>query len=67
VLLVPPRSGNWATWLGGAPNEASILSQEITVPLSNSTLYYWHWIASEDFCDPDYDIAGCGGALSHPH
>lgn len=57
-LPVPPRSGVWASWLGGWPNEASIIFQEIAVPTTQPTLYYWHWIASQDICGPDYDIGG---------
>lgn len=53
-----PHSGNWAAWLGGLPDEDSRLSQQVTVPVNNPTLYYWHWILSEDFCSVNYDIAG---------
>ena len=55
-LPVPPRSGAWAAWLGGDYDEASILSQVVTVPVSNSTLTYWLWIASADVCG--YDVGG---------
>jgi len=53
-----PHNGSWAAWLGGDANEASILSQDIYLAASARTLRYWHWIDSEDICDPDYDIAG---------
>jgi hypothetical protein len=57
-LPVPPHSGSWAAWLGGDFNEASILSQQIYLAPGDTTLRYRHWIASQDICDPDYDIAG---------
>ncbi len=57
-LLVPPHNGRWAAWLGGDNYETSILSQEIYIGAGATTLRYWHWIASEDVCNPDYDIAG---------
>lgn len=55
-LPVPARSGAWAVWLGGDEDEASIISQVVTVPAGNSMLTYWLWIASEDFCG--YDVGG---------
>jgi hypothetical protein len=55
-LPVPARSGTWAAWLGGDYDEASILSQMVTVPVGNSMLTYWLWIASEDVCG--YDVGG---------
>lgn len=57
-LLVPAHSGQWATWFGGAYDEASILEQRIAIPGNQYILHYWLWIASEDFCNVDYDIAG---------
>jgi hypothetical protein len=57
-LPVSTHNGRWAAWLGGDANEASILSQDIYLAASATTLRYWHWIASEDICNPDYDIAG---------
>lgn len=55
---VTAASGSWLSWLAGAPNEASIISQEITLPTDGPILYYWFWIASEDVCNVEYDIAG---------
>ncbi|MFZ0548215.1 MAG: hypothetical protein WAM60_22405 [Candidatus Promineifilaceae bacterium] len=52
-LPVPPRSGNWAVWLGGDYNEDSVLTQDVTVPVSYTILTYWLWIASEDDCGSD--------------
>jgi subtilisin family serine protease len=50
---ISPRSGSWLTWLGGADNETSILSQSVLVSSSRPYLHYWYWIASSDFCDYD--------------
>jgi hypothetical protein len=52
-----PHSGTWYVWLGGADNEVSGISQKITIP-ANTTLTYWRWIASQDVCSSDADIAG---------
>jgi predicted secreted protein len=49
-----PHSGDWAVWLGGAPSETSILSQEVYVPPTATTLDYWYWIGSADVCNDDY-------------
>jgi hypothetical protein len=51
-----PHSGDWLAWLGGGHNEVSRLSQTFTIPASATRLSYYLWIASEDFCSPDYDI-----------
>jgi len=51
---VDPKSGNWAVWLGGYPEEISIIAQQVTVPSVAPYLTYWHWIASEDVCGYDY-------------
>ncbi len=50
-----PQDGNWAAWLGGANDEASSLSQKITIGCEGPMLSYYIWLASDDFCG--YDIA----------
>jgi hypothetical protein len=55
-LPVPPRSGSWAAWLGGEHDEISAIWQQVTIPATNPTLSFWHWIASEDECG--YDFGG---------
>jgi hypothetical protein len=35
-----------------------MIYQEVMVPTSNPTLYYWHWVDSDDLCNSEYDIAG---------
>ncbi|MDT8306366.1 MAG: hypothetical protein RRC07_10555 [Anaerolineae bacterium] len=57
-LPIPPHSGNWAAWLGGAYDEASLLGQVFTVPRTATRLAYYLWIASGDVCSADYDIGG---------
>lgn len=52
-LAVPPHSGNWAAWLGGANNEYSTLEQQVIVPSPNPILTFWYWIDSQDWCDYD--------------
>jgi hypothetical protein len=50
-LLVPPHSGSWATWMGGAYDEISWVHQQVTVPAVDPQLRYWFWIASlEEEC-----------------
>jgi secreted trypsin-like serine protease len=53
-LLVNPRSGQWAAWLGGDDNEVSFLQQLVTVPQATPYLTYYHWIASDDACNFDF-------------
>lgn len=55
-LPVPPRSGDWAAWLGGEYEEVSIIGQQVTIPTDNPVLTFWYWIASQDFCG--YDFGG---------
>jgi Subtilase family/Carboxypeptidase regulatory-like domain len=55
-LPIAPYDGTWAAWLGGAIDEISYVQQQILVPASNPFLYYWHWIASEDYCGYDYGM-----------
>lgn len=43
-----PHSGSWAVWLGGWPNELSILTQQINVPASGNVLTFYYWGASEE-------------------
>jgi serine protease AprX len=51
---VPPYSGKWQVWLGGANNEICSITQQVTVPSVNTTLSFWHWIGSqEDTCGND--------------
>ncbi len=53
---LPPHSGSWGAWLGGAFDEIALIRQQVTVPPSAPYLSYWHWIASEDECG--YDFGG---------
>jgi subtilisin family serine protease len=55
---VNPRTGNWAVWLGGLPNEISFIQQSVTIPNDKPYLHYWRWIASGDICGFDF-----GGVL----
>ncbi len=51
---VPPHSGNWAAWLGGANNELSIISQQVTIPTNSPILSFFYWISSSDQCNFDF-------------
>jgi hypothetical protein len=53
-LAVSPHDGRWAAWLGGGDYETSILSQEVAIPPSASTLSYWSWRGSTDYCGYDF-------------
>lgn len=48
-----PHSGEWAAWLGGQVAESSILSQQLTVPLDQTTLTYWRAVAVPANCGRD--------------
>lgn len=54
---LPTRSGKWITWLGGAVNENSSISQKVTINPGYPYLAYWHWIVSLDYCTNDKDVA----------
>ncbi len=47
-LPVPPHSGAWLAWLGGAWDEVSELSQRVTVPDDATELLFWYLIGSEE-------------------
>ncbi len=47
------HSGTWAAWLGGASNETSILSQQVTIRSVAKALSFYHWIAHENNCGND--------------
>jgi hypothetical protein len=51
---VPPRSGEWAVWLGGDPYEVSYIRQPVDVTASRMTLGFWMWIDSRDECGCDF-------------
>lgn len=58
---IQPHSGEWAVWLGGFDNEASSISQPVTIPANNPTLVYWYWIQSDAIafpCDSIYEGEG---------
>lgn len=53
---VTPHNGSWAVWLGGEYDDISYIQQQVTVPVGQPYLSYWHWIASADYCG--YDFGG---------
>jgi hypothetical protein len=60
---VTPHSGSWGVWLGGDYDEVSYIQQQVTVPMSNPYLAYWHWIASEDNCGFDFGKVIVNGGI----
>lgn len=50
---VSPHNGSWMAWLGGANNEISTLSQQVTIQASAPYLVFWNWVASVDDCGYD--------------
>ncbi len=52
---ITPRTGSWASWLGGANSEISQISQPVTVPAGQkATLSFWRRTTSSDSCGYDY-------------
>lgn len=51
---VTPRSGRFVAWLGGANNEVSVLTQQVTVPEDAPVFTFWRQSRSEDVCGYDY-------------
>jgi hypothetical protein len=57
AVSVTPRSGNYAAWLGGADDEITYISQQVTISANAPYLVYHQWIGSnESTCT--YDIGG---------
>lgn len=50
---IEPRSGNYAAWLGGAPNEVGDLSQAVVISAALPVLSFYYQIGSEDGCGQD--------------
>jgi len=50
---VEPRSGDYAVWLGGAPNEVGELSQTVVISAALPVLTFYYQIGSEDSCGQD--------------
>ena len=55
-LPISPHSGSWLAWLGGYPDESSVIIQTVRVPAGRSVLHFWLYLASEDYCG--YDAFG---------
>jgi secreted trypsin-like serine protease len=53
-LPLPPLSGDYLAWLGGADNEVSILSQTLVAPANQPRLGFHYQIRSSDLCDHDW-------------
>jgi C1A family cysteine protease/predicted secreted protein len=66
-LPLSPHGGSWAAWLGGDDDETSILSQQISIPSNATTLNYWYWTSSEDFCYYDYAYTCLGSSTLKTH
>ena len=50
---VPPDSGSWAAWLGGADDESSLLAQDVALSGGAPTLRFSYEIRSTGVCDHD--------------
>jgi hypothetical protein len=62
--LLTPHSGNWAVWLGGYPDETSIISQWVPVTSGRPFLTFYHIMAStEDTCGGDFASVSVNGAV----
>jgi uncharacterized repeat protein (TIGR01451 family) len=63
-LPVLPHGGDWVVWLGGASDEISSITQQVTVPAGSSTLSLWYWAASqEDTCGNDFGQVKIGNTV----
>ena len=60
---VSAHSGQWAAWLGGLPNETSILGQSVTIQPGEAVLGFYYWIGSEDMCGYDFAHVAVNGHL----
>ncbi|MDM8529203.1 trypsin-like serine protease [Anaerolineales bacterium HSG24] len=58
------HSGGWFAWLGGEPDDLSVIGQTVTVPSNTPYLGYWHWIASADECGYDFGQVIVNGELA---
>ena len=57
TLGFAPYSGDWAVWLGGAPNEISTIDQQVTIVPGQAVLSFYFVIGSnEDVCSNDVGV-----------
>lgn len=62
---VQPHSGTRVAWLGGMPDEMSVLAQSVEIPAYSTELKlrYWYWLASEETnCSDDFAYVQMGDA-----
>ena len=50
---IPPRTGAYLGWLGGANSETAELRQNLTLPAGRVYLTFWYQIDSTDYCGYD--------------
>lgn len=63
-MPIPPRSGSWIAWLGGAYDEVSTITQQVSLPGSPNTLSFYYWIGSaETSCGSDIARVYIGGSI----
>ena len=60
---VSAHSGQWAAWLGGLPDETSILGQSVTIQPGAAVLGFYYWIGSEDMCGYDFAHVAVNGDM----
>ena len=60
---VSAHGGQWGAWLGGLPDELSILGQQVTIQPGKTVLGYYYWIGSEDICGYDFAYVVVKGAV----
>ena len=64
TLIMPARNGHYFAWLGGEPDAANELAQEVSLPpgYSNMGLVFDYWIWSEeDSCSRDTAVVSVDG------
>ena len=66
LINLPSHSGSFGTWLCGATNEVSSISQQVAVPTQTAILIYWRWIDSIAPCgEHEGEILVNGSIIDH--
>ena len=64
TLRFAPHSGDWAAWLGGAPDETAIIEQQVTILPGQPILSFYYVVGSkEDTCGNDQGAVLINGGV----
>ena len=59
---ITPHGGTWEVWLGGPPDDISVIQQRVTVSASSPYVVFYQWATSEETsCTHDHGYVAING------